>query len=54
MKANRLSHLDTNFICQQRTNLSRCLNLHIAPGAHWLYEEKLLSDVYDETYPFEE
>lgn len=27
---------------------------HIAPGAHWLYKEKLLSDIYDETYPFEE
>ena len=27
---------------------------YIAPGAHWLYKEKLLSDVYDETYPFEE
>jgi len=27
---------------------------HIAPGAHWLYKEKLLSGIYDETYPFEE
>ena len=27
---------------------------HIAPGAHWLFNEKLLSDIYDETYPFEE
>ena len=27
---------------------------HIAPGTHWLYKEKLLSDIYDETYPFEE
>ena len=27
---------------------------HIAPGAHWLYKERLLSDIYDETYPFEE
>jgi len=27
---------------------------YIAPGAHWLYKEKLLSDIYDETYPFEE
>lgn len=27
---------------------------HIAPGAHWLYNDKLLSDIYDETYPFEE
>lgn len=27
---------------------------HIAPGAHWLYKDKLLSDIYDETYPFEE
>ena len=27
---------------------------HIGPGAHWLYKDKLLSDIYDETYPFEE
>jgi hypothetical protein len=27
---------------------------HIAPGAHWLFKEKLMSDIYDETYPFEE
>lgn len=27
---------------------------HIAPGIHWLYKDKLLSDIYDETYPFEE
>lgn len=27
---------------------------HIAPGAYWLYKEKLLSDIYDDTYPFEE
>ena len=27
---------------------------HIAPGAYWLYNDKLLSDIYDETYPFEE
>ena len=27
---------------------------HIAPGAHWLFKEKLLGEIYDETYPFEE
>lgn len=27
---------------------------HIAPGAHWLFNDKLLSDIYDETYPMEE
>ncbi len=27
---------------------------HISPGAHWLYNDKLLNDIYDETYPFEE
>lgn len=27
---------------------------HIAPGPHWIYKERLLSDIYDETYPFEE
>ena len=27
---------------------------HIAPGAHWLYKDKLLSEIYDETYPFED
>lgn len=27
---------------------------HIAPGVHWLFNDKMLSDIYDETYPFEE
>mgnify|MGYP005845993561 FL=1 len=27
---------------------------HIAPCSHWLYNDKLLSDIYDETYPFDE
>ena len=27
---------------------------HIAPGAYWLYNDKLLSEIYDDTYPFEE
>ena len=27
---------------------------HIQPTPHWLYKEKLLSDIYDETYPIEE
>lgn len=27
---------------------------HIQPTPHWLYKEKLLSDIYDETYPFED
>lgn len=27
---------------------------HIAPGAYWLYKDKLLSDIYDETYPLDE
>lgn len=27
---------------------------HIAPGSYWLFNDKLLSDIYDETYPFEE
>lgn len=27
---------------------------HIQPTPHWLYNERLLSDIYDETYPFEE
>ena len=27
---------------------------HISPGTHWLFKEKLLSDIYDETYPFED
>ncbi len=25
----------------------------IAPGAYWLFKDKLLGDIYDETYPFE-
>ena len=27
---------------------------HIAPGKYWIYKEKSLDDIYDETYPFEE
>lgn len=27
---------------------------HIQPTPHWLYRDRLLSDIYDETYPFEE
>ena len=27
---------------------------YIAPGPYWLYNDKLLGDIYDETYPFEE
>ena len=27
---------------------------HIQPTPHWLYEDRLLSDIYDETYPIEE
>jgi hypothetical protein len=27
---------------------------HIAPTPHWLYKERLLSEIYDETYPIEE
>lgn len=27
---------------------------YIAPGPYWLYKDRLLSDIYDETYPFEE
>ena len=27
---------------------------HIAPGAHWLYKDRLLNEIYDETYPIEE
>ena len=27
---------------------------HIQPTPHWVYNERLLSEIYDETYPFEE
>ena len=27
---------------------------HIQPTPHWLFNDRLLSDIYDETYPFEE
>lgn len=27
---------------------------YVAPGAYWLYNDRLLGDIYDETYPFEE
>ena len=27
---------------------------YIQPTPHWFYKERLLSDIYDETYPFEE
>ena len=26
----------------------------IGPCPYWIYQEKSLSDIYDETYPFEE
>lgn len=27
---------------------------HIQPTPHWIYNDRLLSEIYDETYPFEE
>ena len=27
---------------------------YISPGAHWLYKDRLLNEIYDETYPIEE
>lgn len=27
---------------------------HISPGAYWMFNDKLLGDIYDETYPFED
>jgi hypothetical protein len=27
---------------------------HITPGSYWTFNDKLLSDIYDETYPFDE
>ena len=27
---------------------------HISPTPHWLYKDRLLSEIYDETYPIEE
>ncbi|MCQ2190190.1 MAG: GIY-YIG nuclease family protein [Paludibacteraceae bacterium] len=27
---------------------------HISPGSYWLYKDRLLDDIYNETYPFEE
>ena len=27
---------------------------HISPGSHWLYKDRLLNEIYDETYPIEE
>ena len=27
---------------------------HIQPTPHWIFNERLLSEIYDETYPFEE
>ena len=27
---------------------------HIQPTPHWVFNDRLLSDIYDETYPFEE
>lgn len=27
---------------------------HIAPGKYWLYKDRTLDDIYDETYPFED
>ena len=36
------------------TQLKGSKSRYIAPGAHWIYNDKPLSDIYDETYPFEE
>ena len=27
---------------------------YVAPGLYWLYKDRLLSEIYDETYPLEE
>lgn len=27
---------------------------HISPGSYWLYKDRLLDDIYNDTYPFEE
>ena len=27
---------------------------YVAPGSYWLYKDRLLSEIYDETYPLEE
>ena len=27
---------------------------YVAPGPHWLYKDRLLGDIYDDTYPIEE
>ena len=27
---------------------------YVAPGSYWMYEDRVLSDIYDETYPVEE
>lgn len=27
---------------------------HIAPGPHWTFKDRLLSEIYDETYPMED
>lgn len=27
---------------------------HIAPGKYWIYKERVMDDIYDETYPFED
>lgn len=42
------------FISALSAQLKGYKSKHIAPGAHWLFNDKLLSDIYDETYPFEE
>ena len=30
------------------------LSYYVSPGSFWLYNDKLLSEIYDETYPLEE
>ena len=52
---NRPSSLDEEIsLSALSAQLKGYKSKHIAPCSHWLYGDKLLSDIYDETYPFDE
>jgi hypothetical protein len=40
--------VETSLTCATRQIMA--VNYNVSPGSHWLYEGRLLSDIYDETY----
>ena len=36
------------------TSKLKGFSYYISPTTHWLYKDRLLSEIYDETYPMDE